>query len=227
MLGSELLQGILLENDEFQLPNLVEEFSIRTGLDPFTDLEQAMLGRTGKNTFLGVARASYDPIRVEEFFRDREVEFESYAGRALYQPDSEEDWKVSFIDDLYQAHGHYAEAEPLFQRYLAIGEKALGPDHPDVARSLNNLAGLYYAQGKYAETEPLFRRSLAIRRKALGPEHPDVAESLNNLAELYRTQGKYAEAEPLHKQSLAIHEKALGPEHPDAYRCASPTPTSQ
>ena len=100
LLGSELLQGILLENDAFELPNLVEEFSIRTGLDPFTDLEQAMLGRTGKDTFLGVARASYDPVRVEEYFRDRDVEFESYAGRALYWPDPEEDWKVSFIDDL-------------------------------------------------------------------------------------------------------------------------------
>ena len=34
-------------------------------------------------------------------------------------------------------------------------EKALGPDHPDVARSLNNLAVLYYEQGRYADAEPL------------------------------------------------------------------------
>jgi tetratricopeptide (TPR) repeat protein len=37
----------------------------------------------------------------------------------------------------------YYEAEPLFKRSLAILEKALGPDHPDVASSLNNLALLY------------------------------------------------------------------------------------
>jgi len=30
---------------------------------------------------------------------------------------------------------------------------ALGPDHPDVAMSLNNLAALYSNQGKYAEAE--------------------------------------------------------------------------
>ena len=35
------------------------------------------------------------------------------------------------------------EAEPLYQRALAIKEKALGPNHPDVATSLNNLAELY------------------------------------------------------------------------------------
>ena len=31
--------------------------------------------------------------------------------------------------------GRYAEAEPLYKRALAIQEKALGPDHPDVATS--------------------------------------------------------------------------------------------
>lgn len=30
-------------------------------------------------------------------------------------------------------------AEPLYKRSLAIGEKALGADHPDVALSLSNL----------------------------------------------------------------------------------------
>ena len=61
------------------------------------------------------------------------------------------------------------------QARLAIREKALGPDHPDVAQSLNNLAELYQAQGRYAEAEPLYKRALAIREKALGPDHPDVA----------------------------------------------------
>ena len=116
---------------------------------------------------------------------------------------------------LYRTQGRYAEAEPLYKRSLAIREKALGPDHPDVAQSLNNLAVLYEEQGRYADAEPLYKRSLAIREKALGPDHPDVAQSLNNLAELYKEQGRYADAEPLYKRSLAIYEKALGPDHPD------------
>ena len=113
------------------------------------------------------------------------------------------------------AQGRYAEAEPLYKRALAIREKALGPDHPDVGTSLNNLAGLYRAQGRYAEAEPLYKRGLAITEKALGPDHPDVGTSLNNLAVLYQRQGRYAEAEPLYKRGLAIREKALGPDHPD------------
>ena len=58
------------------------------------------------------------------------------------------------LAELYRAQGKYAEAEPLYKRALGIREKALGPDHPDVATGLNNLAELYRVQGKYAEAEP-------------------------------------------------------------------------
>jgi len=111
--------------------------------------------------------------------------------------------------------GKYTEAVPIAQTALRVAEATFGPQHPDVATALNNLAGLYRAQGKYAEAEPLCRHALALREKVLGPEHRDVATSLNNLAEVYRDQGKYAEAEPLYRRALAIWEKTLGPEHPD------------
>jgi CHAT domain-containing protein len=104
---------------------------------------------------------------------------------------------------------------PLAQRALASQEKALGPDHPEVATALNNLAVLYRAQGRYADAEPLYKRALAISEKALGSDHPTVAQWLNNLANLYRDQGRYADAEPLYRRALAIGEKALGPGHPD------------
>jgi tetratricopeptide (TPR) repeat protein len=109
----------------------------------------------------------------------------------------------------------HAEAEPLYMRALAIREQQLGPQHPDTALNLNDLALLYKAQGKYAEAEPLFVRALAIREQQLGPQHPDTAQSLNDLAALYQDQGKYAEAEPLYVRALAIREQQLGPQHPN------------
>ena len=36
---------------------------------------------------------------------------------------------------------------------LAIREKALGPNHPDVAISLNNMAELYRAKGQNVQAE--------------------------------------------------------------------------
>ena len=111
--------------------------------------------------------------------------------------------------------GRYDEAEPLYRRALAIGEKALGPNHPDVAKSLNNLALLLQAQGNYRDAEPLYRRALAIDEKALDPNHPNVASHLNNLALLLKAQGNYRDAEPLYRRAIAIGEKTLGPNHPN------------
>lgn len=111
--------------------------------------------------------------------------------------------------------GKFSEAVPVVQRILAITEKTLGAEHPDVATSLSNLANLYNNQGRYADAEPLYTRALAINEKTRGPNHADVATSLNNLALLYANQGRDADAEPLYKRSLAIREKALGPNHPN------------
>ena len=73
---------------------------------------------------------------------------------------------------------------PLYERALAIWEKALGPGHPDVATSLNNLAVLYDAQGAYERALPLYERALAILEKALGPGHPSTKRVSANLAAL-------------------------------------------
>ncbi len=94
-------------------------------------------------------------------------------------------------------------------------EAVFGPDHPDVATLLNNLALILDTQGLYSEARPLYERSLKISEKALGPDHPDVATSLSNFAGFFDSQGLYSEARPLYERSLKIWEKTLGPDHPD------------
>ena len=109
----------------------------------------------------------------------------------------------------FRSRGQYGEAEPLLQQQRAISEKHLGPNHPDTATSLNNLAILYSAQGQYEQAEPLYQRALALREKRLGPDHPDTATSLSNLAAFYQEQSKYEQAEPLNQRALVIREKKL------------------
>ena len=84
----------------------------------------------------------------------------------------------------------------------------LGPSHPDVAASLNNLAVVYHKQGRYADAEPLYKRSLTIREETLGSDHPEIAKSLNNLAALHYSQGQYADALPL-VQATIVRGRAL------------------
>src|SRR5205807_1216345 len=98
---------------------------------------------------------------------------------------------------------------------LKIHEQQLGPEHPDTANSLNNLAGLYNNQGKYEQAEPLLVRALEIREQQLGADHPDTAGSLYCLAYLYQHQKKYEQAEPLYKRALSIYQQKLGETHHD------------
>src|SRR5262249_37554015 len=115
----------------------------------------------------------------------------------------------------FRRQAAYSAAEPLLRRALAIAEKALGPEHPDTATSLNNLALVLHDQGDLAAAPSLHERALAIKEKALGPEHPETSTGLNNLAFVLQQQGDLAAARPLHERALAIDEKALGPEHPN------------
>ncbi|SOD42527.1 tetratricopeptide repeat protein [Nitrosovibrio sp. Nv4] len=135
-----------------------------------------------------------------------------YLEAARLQPENAD--YVNKAGKINHEMGRYSEALTSYQKALTIREKSLGPGHPDVGVSLNNLAGLYHDLGLYAKAEPLLQRSLDIMVKAHGPDHPDVAVCLNNLATLYYTQGEYAKAEPLYQRSLKIGEKTYGPNHP-------------
>ncbi len=49
--------------------------------------------------------------------------------------------------------GQYDRAVVVAKKALDVAEKAVGPNHPSVATSLNSLAVLYEAQGQYAPVE--------------------------------------------------------------------------
>ena len=132
--------------------------------------------------------------------------------------------RLNEIGYLLYCLGDYKKSEESLKRSLEVCEKALGPDHPDVATALNNLADLYIvinSDGDYTEEEALLKRSLDIREKSLGTDHPDVAKSLISLSNLHiesnylDEDSEYQKAEELLKRALNIRETALGPDHPD------------
>jgi hypothetical protein len=63
------------------------------------------------------------------------------------------------------ARGRYDDAVPVAEDALAIREKALGPEHPDVASSLSDLADLYRRQRRVADALELSRRAVNILGK--------------------------------------------------------------
>ena len=94
---------------------------------------------------------------------------------------------LSLLGDACRDQGKHDEAEALFRRSLAILEKVLGPEHPDVAKPLQGWGRLHVARGDHASAEPVLKRALAVRRQVLGSAHPDTAESLQDYAALLRT----------------------------------------
>jgi tetratricopeptide (TPR) repeat protein len=110
--------------------------------------------------------------------------------------------------------GNYAEAEPLLRRALAVDERSLGPNHPNVATCLNNLAALLHDTNRLKEAESLYRRALAIDEQSFGANDPRVATCLNNLSQLLQATNRLEEAESLYRRALAIDEQGFGPSHP-------------
>ncbi len=70
---------------------------------------------------------------------------------------------------LYHA-GKYQAAFPIAKKVLRIRERTQGPDHYDVAVTLQTLAGLYEAVGDLTQARNYDERALKILNKDLEPE---------------------------------------------------------
>jgi serine/threonine protein kinase/Flp pilus assembly protein TadD len=116
---------------------------------------------------------------------------------------------------VYRSLGLFDPAQTLLEKALDIRTKVLGPDHPDVADTLSDLAYVLWRKGDFAKAKVFQEQALAIREKRLGPGTKEVGNSLHDLGTLNYTQGNYAEARRLLERSLAIREKVLGPENAD------------
>jgi tetratricopeptide (TPR) repeat protein len=120
------------------------------------------------------------------------------------------------------SHCHdWKTAEHYLESALEIHITEHGPDHPDVATSLNKLAILHRVMGQHMQALLQHERALAISEATLGPNHPAVAENLNDFAVLLQAMGQHEQALPLYERALAIGEATFGPDHPHVAACLS------
>lgn len=88
------------------------------------------------------------------------------------------------------AAGEHASAERLLREAAALQEAHLGPLHPDIARTLNNLAVACEMADNPVDAEHYFRRAYVTAKAVLDPDHPFVATSRRNLEEFCAARGK-------------------------------------
>ena len=104
----------------------------------------------------------------------------------------------SIIEQAEQAAaaGDYASAEDLLREAAALQEQTLGPHHPDLANTLNNLGIVCEMTDNPIDAEHYFRRAYAIATATLAPDHPVVATSRKNLHDFCAARGRPVELPP-------------------------------
>ena len=91
----------------------------------------------------------------------------------------------------------------------------LGPDHPDVLTTRDNIAAWTGQCGDAAAALRLFRELLPDQVRVLGPDHPDVLTTRDNIASWTGECGDAAAALRLFRELLPDRVRVLGPDHPD------------
>jgi eukaryotic-like serine/threonine-protein kinase len=104
------------------------------------------------------------------------------------------------------------EAARLFEQALVIRERVFGKVHPQVASTLNEMAGVALARHRFAEAEARARRVLTIYRTVYGGKHAFTGVGVSNLASVYVAQQQYARAEPLYREAIEIFTESQGAE---------------
>jgi tetratricopeptide (TPR) repeat protein len=201
----------LVEEGEgcLRLHRLLVHFVRQEGLDP--DAQPAVdrvLIRSGRDAYQGHLTGSALAAAIPHLV--------DVAGAAVQGPGDERRAAAlcTAAGRALENAGDFKAARPLYERALAIQERSQGPDHPDTARSLDNLAELLWYQGEVAAAQYLFQRALAIQERVLGPDHPSAARSLHGLGVALWTQGELVTARVLLQRALTIREQILGPDHP-------------
>ena len=104
----------------------------------------------------------------------------------------------SIIENAEQAAaaGNYSSAEVLLREAVTLQEQTLGPHHPDLANTLNNLGVVCEKTDNPIDAEHYFRRAYAIATATLTPDHPFVATSRKNLHDFCTARGRPVELPP-------------------------------
>ena len=103
--------------------------------------------------------------------------------------------EFSYAFEEFQETGH------LLEQVLKIQEKLLGPEHPDLAHTLNNLGVLRHIQGRQGEAEAFYRWALEICEAQGQPPDQDVINLKQNYAAFLQEMGRHQEAEAVKAQA--------------------------
>ena len=113
-----------------------------------------------------------------------------------WMPEPHESRSIIESAEQAAAAGNYSSAEKLLREAAALQERTLGPQHPDLANTLNNLGIVCEMANNPIDAEHYFRRAYTIATAALSPDHPFVVTSRQNLHDFCAARGRPVELGP-------------------------------
>ncbi len=170
----------------------------RTGASP---RQRARLGNVLGTLY--AAQRRYPEALAEQ--RDARVVFRREGGDGMNLAKT-----LTALGTTLDASGAPDEALAVYREALAIYERRVGPEHPNVAIVLNNVAIVHRHAGRLNEAEKALERSLAIRERALRPGHPLIAQSRTNLGNVLERAGQVDEAIAHYEAALATYRESFG-----------------
>lgn len=120
----------------------------------------------------------------------------------------------SNIASVHFGSGDYETAATHYRETIALLEKSVAADHPDIANLLNNLGGALVNLGRFDEAERALDRARQVWTTQLGERHPLVAVALTSQSALYERRREYTKALEVTAVALSIRRAELGDEHP-------------
>ena len=111
---------------------------------------------------------------------------------------------------VHRGRGERAAARQLYERALAFGRKHFGPDHPNNAVVLSNLAVLAIDEGRLDDARDLVDRAAAIRR-VLPANHVDLADVEECYAAIADARRDDVRALDHYRRALAIYQSQPSP----------------
>jgi tetratricopeptide (TPR) repeat protein len=120
-------------------------------------------------------------------------------------------WAANNLSNVLAIHGQYERAERLARDAVALKERALGKDHPDVAISLNVLADILNEEGRPSDALPIANRAIEILSKNGDPEADVLGSSHNAKGNALIALGRGIEAETAYSAELRIFQRTYGP----------------
>ena len=113
------------------------------------------------------------------------------------------------------ALGSYRSALQYCEKALQISLKYLGPEHYNVAHSLNNIGQILLMLGDLEGAKDKHHQALQIFRKTLGEQHLETAKTYHQYATIYHVQERFDSALYYCQKALNIREGTLNPSHYD------------